>query len=348
MDRHLVTRIGVGVACAAVIAGCTPGDTASTGGAQATTIEASAAASSLEQGYEQVVHDTLPSVVQINTEDGLGSGVLYDDKGHIVTNAHVVGRETRFQVSFANDSTPRSATLVASHPPEDLAVIKVDGSLPSSPAKFGDSGRLRVGQLVLAMGNPLGLSSSVSNGIVSALGRTVAEPASAASPGTTIADMIQTSAAINPGNSGGALVDMSGAVIGIPTLAATDQQLGGAAPGIGFAISVNTVKRIADQIIRDGKVTESGRAALGITGRTVIDRSRKEVGVGVVTVVDGGAAQKAGIRAGDVITEVGDTATPAIAELNRVLAARKPGDRVPVEVLRGTGNTTIDVVLGEL
>ncbi|MEU4806303.1 trypsin-like peptidase domain-containing protein [Actinosynnema sp. NPDC023587] len=348
MDRHLVTRIGAGVVCAALIAGCTPVDTASSGTARTTGVEASTAASSLEQGYERVVRDTLPSVVQINTESGLGSGVLYDDKGHIVTNAHVVGTETRFQVSFAHDSTPRAATLVATHPPEDLAVIKVDGSLPSSPAKFGDSGELRVGQLVLAMGSPLGLSSSVSNGIVSALGRTVAEPAGTASPGTTIADMIQTSAAINPGNSGGALVDMSGSIIGIPTLAATDQRLGGAAPGIGFAISVNTVKRIADQIVRDGKVTESGRAALGITGRTVIDRDRENVGVGVVTVIAGGAAQQAGLRAGDVITKLGSADTPTMADLNRALADRKPGDRASVTVLRGNDTTKVDVTLGEL
>ncbi|WP_308258366.1 S1C family serine protease [Saccharothrix obliqua] len=349
MDRHLVTRIGAGLACAVVIGACTPSDTA-TGGAPAPSTSASAAASTaaLEQGYEKVVHDTLPSVVQINTRDGLGSGVLYDDKGHIVTNAHVVGTATEFQVAFANDSTPHSATLVASHPPEDLAVIRVDGPLPSSPARFGDSGQLRVGQLVLAMGNPLGLSSSVSNGIVSALGRTVSEPSAGGVPGTTITDLIQTSAPINPGNSGGALVDMSGAVIGIPTLAATDQQLGGAAPGIGFAISVNTVKRIADQIVRDGKVTDSGRAALGITGRTVIDRGRKGVGVGVVSVQDGGAARQAGIRPGDVVTKLGDTATPTIADLNRALAARKPGERVRVEVLRDSGTTTLDVTLGEL
>ncbi|NUT49173.1 MAG: PDZ domain-containing protein, partial [Saccharothrix sp.] len=205
-------------------------------------------------------------------------------------------------------------------------------------------------QLVLAMGNPLGLSSSVSSGIVSALGRTVSEEASLGSPGATITDMIQTSAPINPGNSGGALVDMSGAVIGIPTLAATDSRQGGAAPGIGFAVSSDTVKRIADQIIKDGKVTQSGRAALDITARTVVNTERREAGAGVVSVENDGAAQRAGIKAGDVITRFDDTDIPTVAALSQALADHKPDDKVKLTVVRGdSGNTdTVEVTLGEL
>lgn len=197
------------------------------------------------------------------------------------------------------------------------------------------------------MGNPLGLSSSVSNGIISAVGRTVTEPPSEASPGSVISDMIQTSAAINPGNSGGALVDMSRNVIGIPTLAAIDQQLGGAAPGIGFAIPSNTVKRIADQIVADGRVTNSGRTAIGIAARTVIDATNRVAGVGVVQVLPGGGAEKAGLRSGDIITKINDTDTPAIVALNKVLAGLKPGDRATVAFIRDVRPQTATVTLGE-
>ncbi|NUT47367.1 MAG: signal protein PDZ, partial [Saccharothrix sp.] len=161
-------RAGWIVTCALVaLVGCT--SDVSTNGQSAS----AAPAADAEQGFEKVVRDTLPSVVEITTGDGLGSGVLYDDQGHIVTNAHVVGTATTFDISFAADSSTRKGKLVATYPPDDLAVVKVDGDLPASPARFGDSGAVQVGQLVLAMGNPLGLSSSVSSGIVSALGRTV-------------------------------------------------------------------------------------------------------------------------------------------------------------------------------
>ncbi|OLF08462.1 signal protein PDZ [Actinophytocola xinjiangensis] len=339
------------VSCGAVgvlLAGCTSGDSNGSGESGGSSGAAPAEpASDTEQSFEQVAHKVLPSIVQINTADGLGSGVVYDDQGHIVTNAHVVGTSNTFEVSFVTGGNPVTATLVASYQPEDLAVIKVDGDLPVGPASFGDSSKLAVGQLVLAMGNPLGLSASVSNGIVSAMGRTVTEPATATSPATTIPDMIQTSAPINPGNSGGALVDMSNQVIGIPTLAATDQELGGAAPGIGFAIASNTVKRIVDQIVRDGKVTDTGRAALDILARTVADRDAQPVGVGVVEATPGGAAAAAGIQAGDVITKLNETATTTVAELNAVLVSLSPGDKVKVTFLRGTETMTKDVTLAD-
>lgn len=344
--RMLVRAVLWCGAVGALLGGCTSSDS---GGSDGSPTNAAAAepVSDTERSFEEVAREVLPSIVQINTADGLGSGVVFDDQGHIVTNAHVVGSAETFEVSFVTGGSPAAAKLVASYPPEDLAVIKVDGELPVEPASFGDSSKLVVGQLVLAMGNPLGLSASVSNGIVSAVGRTVTEPATATSPATTIPDMIQTSAPINPGNSGGALVDMSNKVIGIPTLAATDQEMGGAAPGIGFAISSNTVKRIVDQIVRDGEVTDSGRAALDILARTVADRDANPVGVGVVEVNPGGAAAKAGIKAGDVITKVGDTETPSVADLNGVLASLSPGDKVTVTVLRDSETMTEQVTLGE-
>jgi putative serine protease PepD len=305
---------------------------------------------SLEDAYERVIKQVLPSIVQINTKVGLGSGIVYDSAGHIITNAHVVGQATTMNVTLATGSATRNATLVKTFGGGDLAVIKVDDPSGLTPAKFGDSSKLRVGQFVLAMGNPLGLSSSVTDGIVSALGRTVSEPENPGSPGATISGAIQTSAAINPGNSGGALVDLSGQVIGIPTLAATDPDLGGgAAPGIGFAIPSNTVTDIATQIIRDGKVTNSHRAALGIRGSTVIGADGQPTGAGVAKVDRGSAAEKAGIKAGDVIISVNGQQTSSMSALAEVLTALKPGQQAKVELVRTNGSTvTVTVTLGTL
>ncbi|MGW0478138.1 S1C family serine protease [Nonomuraea sp. NPDC003214] len=307
-------------------------------------------AQSLETAYERVIAEVLPSIVQINTSTGLGSGVVYDAEGHIVTNAHVVGDAKQMDVTLATGGATRRARLVKAFPAGDLAVIKVDDPQGLQPARFGDSAKLRVGQLVLAMGNPLGLSGSVTNGIVSALGRTVSEPENPGSPGATIAGAVQTSAAINPGNSGGALVDLSGQVIGIPTLAATDPSLGGgAAPGIGFAIPSNTATDIAAQIIKHGKVINSHRAALGVRGSTVIGENGRPAGVGVVSLVRNSGAEKAGIQEGDVITGVNDTETPTMAALTEALTTYKPGDKVRIELTRGGGAPqTVTVTLGEL
>jgi S1-C subfamily serine protease len=292
----------------------------------------------------------LPSVVEIRTSSGLGSGVIYDDAGDIVTNDHVVGSATSFQVQLANSTTALSATLVGTYAPDDLAVIKVKGAKNLHPASFGDSSKLQVGDLVLAMGNPLGLASSVTDGIVSAVGRTVSEPQGGDSPGATLPDAIQTSAAINPGNSGGALVNLAGEVVGIPTLAAVDQQVGGgAAPGIGFAIPSNIVKDIAGQLVRSGRVTNSHRAALGVRVSTVAGPDGQPAGIGIVQVTAGGAADKAGLKAGDVITAVNGTATPDAETLSTVLAGLQPGQTVTVQVTRaGGGTATVHVTLGQL
>nr|WP_236827907.1 MULTISPECIES: trypsin-like peptidase domain-containing protein [unclassified Blastococcus] len=233
-------------------------------------------------------------MVEIRSSTGLGSGVVYDDAGHIVTNAHVVGADKDFDVLTSGSATPLQATLVGTFQPDDIAVIKVDDPAGLEPATFADSSDVHVGDIVLAMGNPLGLSATVTDGIVSALGREVSEPATEFSPPATLPNTIQTSAAINPGNSGGALVNLDGHVIGIPTVAATNAEAGGLAPGIGFAIPSNTVRRLADQLIATGAVTESGRAALGVGVTTVVDASGQPRGVGVVSVDPGGPADQAG------------------------------------------------------
>jgi S1-C subfamily serine protease len=196
-------------------------------------------AGTLQQQFVSVVKGVSPSVVQIRTPQTLGSGVVFDDRGDVVTNAHVVGNATRFVVTLASGERD-PATIVGRDPGNDLAVIRLTSRRPR-PATFANSSQVQVGDIALVLGSPLGLRSSVTQGIVSAVGRNVAE-----GRGVTLSRVIQTSAEINPGNSGGALVDLSGRVIGIPTLAALDPQLGGgAAPGIGFAIDGNTVDQVA-------------------------------------------------------------------------------------------------------
>jgi putative serine protease PepD len=225
------------------VAGCGQGGNNPAAPAAAGPVTAMSAFAGVQQDFVQVVKVVSPQVVQIQGQRGLGSGVVFDDRADIVTNAHVVAGENQFVVTLSSgDKHP--ATLVGADPSHDLAVVRVSGATPP-PAAFGDSSKSRVGDLVLAIGNPLGLRSSVTQGIVSSLNRTVSE-----GNGVTLSPVTQTTAAINPGNSGGALVDLSGAVIGIPTLAALDPQLGDAqAAGIGFAIPSNTVRQVATRLI---------------------------------------------------------------------------------------------------
>lgn len=348
VSRIRAVTAAVVVASGLLVSGCS--GTGSGDSGESTTQAAPMAESDLEDAYQQVIKDVLPSVVQIDASESLGSGVVYDNKGHVVTNAHVVGKERTFKVTTATGEQALTAKLVAAYPEQDLAVIKIDNP-PSGlkAAKFADSTKAEVGQIVLAMGSPLGLSSSVTQGIISATGRTVSEPRTEGSTGATIGNMVQTSAAINPGNSGGALVTLDSEVIGIPTLAATDPQMGdSAAPGIGFAIPSTMVKTIADQIVEDGKVTDSGRAALGITGRTVLGNDYKPAGVAVVEARNDGAAAKAGIKAGDIITKLGDAEITTITSLSEALAGEKPGDKAQVTYVRDGADKTADVTLGEM
>ena len=258
-------------------------------GSPAATVSTSSAAvavggpaNTLQQQYESVIAQVLPSVVQITTSSGLGSGIVYDSAGDIVTNDHVVGSATAFQVQFSSSAKPVAAKLVGTFPAGDLAVIRVSGIHGLHPAAFADSAHAEVGQIVLAIGNPLGLSGSVTEGIVSAVGRTLTEPQDADSPGATLPDSIQTSAAINPGNSGGALVDLSGKVLGIPTLAATDQQEGGAAPGIGFAIPSNTVRH-RRPVDHQGQGDQLPPGGLGVDRSPGSPTRRQRYRVGVVS-----------------------------------------------------------------
>jgi putative serine protease PepD len=207
-----------------------------------------AIAAALQNDFVKVVDRVSPSVVVIETSSGLGSGIVFDTKGDILTNDHVVAGSTKFTVTLA-DGRQLAATLVGTYPTGDLAVIHV-AATGLQPATFGDSSRLAVGDIVLAIGNPLAFQGSVSQGIVSALDRSVPE-----SKTVTLPNVIQTSAAINPGNSGGALVDLAGEVVGIPTLSALDPEFNDIpASGIGFAITSNAAVDVAGQLIAGGKV----------------------------------------------------------------------------------------------
>jgi putative serine protease PepD len=297
---------------------------------------AGSVAAALQNDFRSVFNRVSPSVVQIQTSEGLGSGIVLDRKGNIVTNAHVVAGAETFTVTTSTGKQFRG-TLVGTYTPDDLAVIRVPASAKLRPASFANSSNVRVGDIAMAIGNPLGLRSSVTQGIVSSLYRTPSE-----GRGVTLRNAIQTSAPINPGNSGGALADIRGRVIGIPTLAATDAELGGAAAGIGFAVPSNVVTEIAAQIVKNGKVVSSGRAYLGIT----IGDTGSGVYVGSVTA--GSPAAKAGMVEGDVIVAVGGRPTPTSAELGTVLARHRPGQTVTVKVTRQNGSAkTLAVKLGE-
>jgi putative serine protease PepD len=334
----------------AAVAACGSGSSSSASSTSSGGGPVTDSAAGLQQQYESVVNSVLPSVVQIFTSDSTGSGVVYDGKGDIVTNAHVVGTAKTVEVVPATGGETVTARVVGTFPAGDLAVVRVESDAGKlKVATFGSSDDVKAGQIVLAMGNPLGLTGSVSQGIVSALGRTVNAAGSSGGQVTTITDAIQTTAAINGGNSGGALVSLSGQVIGIPSAAARDPEAG-AAPGIGFAIPSDTATNIANQLISTGKVTNSGRASLGISAQTVATASGQEAGVGIISVTSGDAAAKAGLRAGDIIVEVDQQKTPNVATLNAYLAQLKPGERVQVKYLRqGSNNTsTVTATLGTL
>jgi S1-C subfamily serine protease len=293
-------------------------------------------AEQLQQRFRSIVKSVSPEVVQIQTDSGLGSGVVFDKHGDIVTNAHVITGARTISVTLAAGGQ-HPATLVGNYPQNDIAVVRVNGAAPQ-PATFADSSKVQVGDIVLAIGNPLGLRSSVTQGIISSAGRTVSE-----GNGIVLPSVIQTSAPINPGNSGGALVNLDGAVIGIPTLAATDPEFNGApAPGIGFGIPSNAAKNFASKLIASGAVAPSGRAFLGISAATLILG-----GVVVQSVTPGGPAAKAGIKPGDVLVSVAGQTISTTDALSSVLATLRPGQTVPVQVLRANGQpATLQVQLG--
>jgi S1-C subfamily serine protease len=289
----------------------------------------------------------------------LGSGFVIDKSGHIVTNAHVVEGARKIEVSFSNRDKVE-ARLVGQDPSTDLAVLKVDVDARAlTPLQLGNSDAARVGDSVVAIGNPLGLERSVTAGIVSALHRPLTAPND-----FTIDDVIQTDAAINSGNSGGPLLGANGRVIGVNTAIATGNTGARGNIGIGFAVPINTVRDVASQLIGRGRVEHP---FLGV-GAQAIDKEIAELfnlpvekGLLVVRVFEGSGADKAGLRAGDtevvvagesyrlggdVIVEVDGEALETPQELSHAVSAKKPGDKVTVEAYRGDDKRTFEVTLG--
>ncbi|GLZ43232.1 trypsin-like peptidase domain-containing protein [Actinokineospora sp. NBRC 105648] len=287
-----------------------------------------------------------PAVVSIEVKleqgGGTGSGVVIDGSGYIVTNWHVVTLEGRADQSAKittvfTDGTRAEAQLVGTDPKTDLAVIKVKVTNPTV-LQFGNSDELQVGDAVLAIGSPLGLADTVTQGIVSALHRPVVAGGDNGEAPITY-DAIQTDAAVNQGNSGGPLVDSTGALVGINSAIRSSAGNTGSV-GLGFAIPSNDAKRITEAIIRDGKVKH---ADLGANVKSVSAETAE--GAQVVNVTDGGAAAKAGIAEGDVIRKLGDRQVRNAAELTVAVRQHQPGQAVPVVLARQGRELTIQVTL---
>ena len=333
--------------------GATPAATSPTIGANSQPTVPALTGNNIEVVREAVISKVRPSVVQVNVAtaqgNALGSGVIIDPRGYIVTNNHVVNGARSLQVVLSNGSRV-PAQLTGTDAADDLAVVKINPPTSIAVAAIGDSSKLRVGQEVLAIGNPLGITQTVTNGIVSALNRNVSE----GQGGATIPGAIQTDAPINPGNSGGALVDMQGNLVGIPTLTAIDPEFNTPASGVGFAIPANRVKLIVPQLIQTGSVAHTGRAVLGVSvedvDQTLVTQNNLSVdhGAFISDVVSGGPADHAGLQSGDVIVQINSTPINDVSSLGDALANKNPGDTVSGQFYHGSQQRTVTVTLGEL
>ena len=329
-----------------------------------------------------------PSVVTIKatsgSDGGTGSGIILDTEGHVLTNTHVVtldGKAANATMEVrTSDGKVYSAKIVGTDPLSDLAVIKIDNPSGLVPATLGDSGKLNVGDTAVAIGSPLGLTGTVTDGIVSTLNRTISVASSAApkngadnsqggdqgfqfappgggqsqstaDQGSISINVIQTDAAINPGNSGGALVNTKGEIIGVNVAIASaggDSSSGSSNGniGVGFSIPINNAKRVAQEIINSGKATH---AQFGVSVKAKAagtSSSGFSVGAEVATVESGSAADKAGIKVGDVVTKFQDLTISDPNQLTAAVREQPAGATVKVTVLRGGQQKDLDVTLG--
>jgi putative serine protease PepD len=302
-----------------------------------------------------VADEVVPSVVTIEVgasaggASSTGSGEFYEEGGYILTNNHVVAGAARgagIEVVLSNGQRA-SATLVGRDPLTDLAVIKAPGAQSSPVIERGSSADLVVGQPVVVVGAPLGLSNSVTSGIVSALARTVQVPGGGTSENALLADAIQTDAAINPGNSGGAMVNCSGQLVGIPTAGAAVPGSSGGSIGLGFAIPVDIAQTVADQLIAHGHVSHAtfGMEAVPVTGAAAQRRGLPQ-GLFVTSVQAAGPAAMAGLRAGDVVTEIDGQPATSADQLVELTITKRAGDRVELTYVRGGQSREATVTLG--
>jgi len=289
-----------------------------------------------------------PAVVHLQVESdkgqaGSGSGVVFTPDGYLLTNSHVVNAAAagrRILATFP-DGRSSAASVVGDDPDTDLAVLRLHGEAPAA-ARLGDSRRLRVGQLVVAIGNPFGFQCTVTAGVVSALGRSLR-----ARSGRLIDSVIQTDAALNPGNSGGPLVTSDGTVVGINTAIIAMAQ------GICFSISANTVEFVAARLIRDGRVR---RCYIGIAGQNVplprrvvrFHELARESGVCVQSTAPDGAAREAGILSGDIIVAVDGLPVGDVDDMHRLMTEERVGIAVPVTLLRGAQKRILPIVPREI
>jgi S1-C subfamily serine protease len=291
---------------------------------------------SYSRTVSSVAAELLPKVAAVRTGRGSGSAVVVNPDGVLLTNAHVVGEARRGRADFV-DGTQVDVVVAGTDPLSDLAVLRAARPAELPPAvNLGEADQLVVGQLVVAVGNPLGLAGSVTAGVVSALGRSL--PTRTGAAGRVVEDVIQTDAALNPGNSGGALADARGRVVGINTAVA--------GVGLGLAVPINaTSRRIIATLLADGRVR---RAYLGVVGSpapvpaSVADRHGRRNGLRLVEVIGGSPAARAGLRPGDLVLDVGRRPVHDAQGIQRQLFADAIGVPLPVTVLRN--GAMVDVV----
>jgi putative serine protease PepD len=390
---------GVGTLVASILAAGLVGGGVATVGSGALNGSPSAVTSSSSQPGTVIVNNkddvnaitaaalkATPSVVTISASSGnaggTGSGIILDDAGHILTNTHVVtlDGQTANAALEVRTSTGKvlKATLVGTDPLSDLAVIKVDDTAGLTPATLGDSGKLNVGDTAIAIGSPLGLTGTVTDGIVSTLNRTISVASSAApkngdssqggdqgfqfappgggqgqstaNQGSISINVIQTDAAINPGNSGGALVNSKREIIGVNVAIASAGSDSSASSssgniGVGFSIPINHAKRVAQEIIDTGKASH-GQLGVSVRDKSSGGSSSFSVGADVATVEPNSAAAKAGIKVGDVITKFNDLTVSEPNQLTAAVREQAGGSQVKITVQRNGQEQTFDVTLG--
>jgi S1-C subfamily serine protease len=284
------------------------------------------------------VHQSVPSRRSAESQErrGGGSGFIFTPDGLILTNSHVVHDASRIEVTVT-DGRRLPARTIGDDPATDLAVIQIDGTSLTA-ARLGDSQALRVGQLVIAIGNPYGFQSTVTAGVVSALGRSLRSYS-----GRLIEDVIQTDASLNPGNSGGPLVASDGRVVGVNTATILPAQ------GLCFAIGINTAKFVASRLLRDGRIR---RSYIGVSAQTAPIHRRlvryydlpKETGVVVLSTEADSPARRIGLRVGDVIVALEGQPVAGVDDLHRVLSDTRAGARVELSVIRGTQKLALEIV----